>query len=592
MIFWDTEFNDAHPLLICALKVSPKGQEKFTFDVREGENLTRLKDWLAQQSREVFLSFASSAELTTLLRLGIDVSSMNVIDLMVEGRMISMSHPTLQIPAGSLANHLKVFLGINTDAFVAEKEKMRDLILNQTEWTDSEFENITNYCWEDVLHLPALFDRIRQIHPGVPLKDMLSRGESVRMTSEMDFASEGFPVYGGDLRTIYSNRDQVKWAIVNSLPDEWRTCFIRARGGHPTLRRSLVKDRIMREGWKWEQTDNEGPKLDGAYLKKLEKAIPEVEPLRRALNSLNTMNSTDLSLLIKNDYVKPRTNLFAAKTSRNGLEPKRGFLLNLPRWMRRAIRPLPGMNIVGADWSQQEIAIAAVLSGDQVMIDAYKAGDLYLALGKLSGDIPPDGTKETHKTQRDLYKALQLGLAYGKGPKSLGVDLSVILGVSIKEGNMVAQRIYKWHKKTFATYWNWIENEVKVAKINGYSETIDGWRSYITRFTTRQALLNFPSQGNGAVMMRYATKLFYTEWKEGRLPPVLCSQHDAFYFNLSDENLEQQQVRIMEIMRQAGLDLFELEIFSEIKSKSSEEGFDPGSLTPDQFRLWKVATEN
>jgi DNA polymerase-1 len=34
------------------------------------------------------------------------------------------------------------------------------------------------------------------------------------------------------------------------------------------------------------------------------------------------------------------------------------------------------------DWKTQEVGVAAALSGDQALIDAYKTGDVYYALAR------------------------------------------------------------------------------------------------------------------------------------------------------------------------------------------------------------------
>ena len=51
-------------------------------------------------------------------------------------------------------------------------------------------------------------------------------------------------------------------------------------------------------------------------------------------------------------------------------------------------------------YAQQELFIAAVLSNDPNMIEAYQSGDPYLAFAKLAGAVPADATKETHGNHR------------------------------------------------------------------------------------------------------------------------------------------------------------------------------------------------
>jgi hypothetical protein len=71
------------------------------------------------------------------------------------------------------------------------------------------------------------------------------------------------------------------------------------------------------------------------------------------------------------------------------------------------VKPPPGYGVAYID--------AAVLSGDIAMQEAYLSGDPYLRFGQQAGAIPPDGTKDTHKALRDLYKTCVLGVQYGMG---------------------------------------------------------------------------------------------------------------------------------------------------------------------------------
>jgi DNA polymerase-1 len=91
--------------------------------------------------------------------------------------------------------------------------------------------------------------------------------------------------------------------------------------------------------------------------------------------------------------------------------------------MRGLIKPPEGHGVAYIDWEQQEFGIAAVLSGDQNMIQAYLSGDPYLEFAKLAGAIPPGGTKKTHGVVRDQFKQCVLGFQYGMGHKSLALRI-------------------------------------------------------------------------------------------------------------------------------------------------------------------------
>src|SRR4029077_4277965 len=78
------------------------------------------------------------------------------------------------------------------------------------------------------------------------------------------------------------------------------------------------------------------------------------------------------------------------------------------------------------DWRTQEIGIAAARSGDRALIEAYLAGDIYYALARLCGLTNQDtkSWKRDHQGQRQLMKALQLGINYGMGVRSLARGLN------------------------------------------------------------------------------------------------------------------------------------------------------------------------
>ncbi len=67
----------------------------------------------------------------------------------------------------------------------------------------------------------------------------------------------------------------------------------------------------------------------------------------------------------------------------------------------RAIKPEPGMALAYCDWSSQEIAIAAALSGDELLWKAYESGDPYFAFA-LKAVFAPEG--QPRKTQKEIEK--------------------------------------------------------------------------------------------------------------------------------------------------------------------------------------------
>jgi DNA polymerase I-like protein with 3'-5' exonuclease and polymerase domains len=148
------------------------------------------------------------------------------------------------------------------------------------------------------------------------------------------------------------------------------------------------------------------------------------------------------------------------------------------------------------DWSQQEFGIAAALSGDPVMQQAYASGDPYLAFAKQAGQVPPDATKESHEQVRDLFKSCVLGVQYVMGEESLAYRIG--------RPPAFARELLRLHRETYQVFWKWSDSAVDFAMLHNYLPTVFGWRVHVEKNTNPRSLRNFPMQANGAEMLRLA----------------------------------------------------------------------------------------
>jgi len=113
----------------------------------------------------------------------------------------------------------------------------------------------------------------------------------------------------------------------------------------------------------------------------------------------------------------------------------------------------PGHILIVADFSQVELRVAAELSGEPRMIDAYKAGrDLHTETASLIAGV--DSYAVT-KAQRQSAKVANFGLLYGAGPATLqkqavaqyGIDMVITEAKEIVEGFREAYpTLYKWQQ--------------------------------------------------------------------------------------------------------------------------------------------------
>jgi hypothetical protein len=151
------------------------------------------------------------------------------------------------------------------------------------------------------------------------------------------------------------------------------------------------------------------------------------------------------------------------------------------------------------DWRTQEVGVAAALSGDTGLMEAYRSGDVYHALARVCGltdDPDPKRWKTQNPTMRNQMKALQLGINYGMGVPSLARGLN--------RHPLIASAIIEWHKRIYPRFWQWRADMVRCAMLERYMVSVFGWPLYITTSPNQRTLYNFPMQAGGAEMLRLA----------------------------------------------------------------------------------------
>jgi len=244
---------------------------------------------------------------------------------------------------------------------------------------------------------------------------------------------------------------------------------------------------------------------------------------------------------------------FGSRSGRNTPSNSK-FIFGSSAWLRGLIRPPPGHGLAYVDWSSQEIGIAAALSGDPQLIGAYQSGDPYLTFAKQIGAAPMDATKASHKTVRDQFKAVVLGVNYGMAENTLAD--------SIGQPVAAARDLLRRHRETYRRFWRWAESAVDLAMSQGEIQTIFGWPLRVGMEPNPRTLLNFPMQANAAEMMRLACCLA-TE----RGIQVCAPVHDAMLIcsplDQLDADIDAMRAAMAEASRVV-LDGFELETDAEI----------------------------
>jgi hypothetical protein len=286
------------------------------------------------------------------------------------------------------------------------------------------------------------------------------------------------------------------------------------------------------------------PRLDSGRLDtdsdafRLMYHVPGIEKLHALRDSLGVIVRAKLPIG-RDGRNRPSLFPFGTATGRNAHAKS---LYNAHASMRSLMLFPAGTIGVYLDWRTQEVGIAAALSGDQALMDAYRSGDVYHAFARASGltrDLDPQHWKKHDPALRQRMKALNLAINYGMGVPSLARGLN--------RHPLIASNLIEQHRRTYPQFWRWRDNQVQAAMLNRRIETVFGWPLHISTSPNKRTLFNFPMQGNGAEMLRLAA---WRLCEVGLVPSMLV--HDGILLEVQNK---EEIAHVMEIMRGAGRDV-------------------------------------
>jgi hypothetical protein len=506
--------------------------------------------------RALFVAYYASAEMGCFLALGWPMPA-NVLDLYAEFRCLTNG---LTLPSGNGLVGAMVWFGLESMT-AAEKDANRDLILRGGAYTVDERERIIRYCSADVDATVRLLKRMA----GGLVPQAILRGGYTKAVAEME--RTGVPV---DMEMLPLLRE--RWPdIQDELIRRVDTNYGIYDG------RTFKLDRFARylhdHGIAWPVLDSGRLDLSDDTFKFMAKLHPGLSQLRELRLSLSQMRLIGLSV---GDDGRNRTLLspFASRSGRNQPSNTR-FIFGPSTWLRGLIKPGPGMALAYVDYSQQEFGIAAALSGDEAMKAAYLSGDPYLGFAKAAGAVPKDATKKTHPLERDRFKVTVLGVQYGMSE----VGLAGQLGVSLAE----ARHLLKLHRQAFPQYWAWSDAAANFAMMTGAIHTVYGWTLHVTGDTKDRSVRNFPSQGNGAEVLRQACVLTTAKGIK-----VCAPVHDALLVEGPTDSIEDVVAETQRCMREAGeIVLGGFPLASDAKVIRSPDRY----MDPRGEAMWNIVTK-
>lgn len=216
---------------------------------------------------------------------------------------------------------------------------------------------------------------------------------------------------------------------------------------------------------------------------------------------------------------------------------------------RRLFRAREGYTLVVADFSQVELRVAAELSGEKRMLEAYKAGrDLHTETAALMAGID---IGDVNKAQRQSAKVANFGLLYRAGPATLrkqavaqyGIDMELEEAKGIVQGFRSAYpKLYDWQTEE--------GNKTTKAVFTRY-----GRRRILTGFndkcTTR---INTQVQGTAGDIAKIAIAMLWKEIKAARVAEafLIAMVHDEIVLEVEEEFAEKWTAKLKHCMETAG----------------------------------------
>ena len=371
----------------------------------------------------------------------------------------------------NLLDCIKRMLDVNVNSI--HKDFMRDVILYNKEYSETDIVNIIDYNISDIIYLfpllKKLYTTIRRLNSNFTYKNMLEL--SSWMVSNGIIENIGIPVDIEKIKRFSKNSVEVKQKLYEECNNVY-PFYEQLKNGKYVFRRTRFEEYINNSGMKWDRTEKGAYKQNMETLK-LYRGLKEIDALYTTMKSIKNIDmfsadgkKSKLQRILNNvgddSRIRVMTNPFGSITSRSQPGPSGGYIFGMSKWLRTLITTDDNHCIIGADYSAQEILLQAVLAGDTSFRQSYISGDPYTFFAQKSGvmnqnvvrkngkfylnDVEvSEKDQQINKNIRTLFKAVLLGVGYGMGFAKLSDSLNSAM---IKNLSGEMKQLYVDYKTT------------------------------------------------------------------------------------------------------------------------------------------------
>lgn len=273
---------------------------------------------------------------------------------------------------------------------------------------------------------------------------------------------------------------------------------------------------------------------------------------------------------LKNSFLDTLPNFINLKTNRihaiwnqtgtttGRLSSEKPNLQNIPQkgdWgkqIRKAFVSKKSFSLISLDYSQIELRLAAHLSGDVKMMEAFNQDrDIHKITAAYIHNIPED---KVSASMRQRAKILNFGIIYGMGNKAFAQSA----GISLDEAKSFREEYFS----NFSGLKNYLDFSLENAKKLGYAETIFGRKRFLpllggfgrmARGQERIAV-NMPIQGLAADIIKIAMVKIQEFIKEKHMEKdviTLIQIHDELILEVKSEIIKEVISPFKDIMESA-----------------------------------------
>jgi DNA polymerase I len=302
-----------------------------------------------------------------------------------------------------------------------------------------------------------------------------------------------------------------------------------------------------------------GYSTDQAVLEELAQTY-EIPRLILEYRQISKLKSTYVDALPA--LISPRTGRVHTSFNQTGaatgrLSSSDPNLQNIPirselgRFIRAAFIPEKGNLLISADYSQVELRILAHLSQDEVLVNAFRAGE----------DIHERTAREVFKEDallnpaecRRRAKVINFGIVYGLS----AFGLSQTLGISRED----AQTFIDAYFKRYCGVRTWLDNTVEEVRRTGQAKTLFGRirpipdihsKDYNIRHFAERTAVNSPIQGTAADIVKIAMIRIHHALQNRRFSAkILLQVHDELVLEVPESEVEAIRILVKDEMENA-----------------------------------------